>query len=352
MKILIRKEKNQQVAKGRQNRIMLILTLALSLVCSAGLIGCSNTGGSGKDKPGQSVDAVPVRVASLKGPTSIGLVDFIDGVEQGTATAQYGLYDFKIYGTADEILPQLVSGDIDIALLPANVASVLYNRTKGCISVININTLGVLYIVSADESLVSLDDLAGRTILMTGKGTTPEYVMDHLLKSKGLTDLVTLEYRSEATELAAIISADPTAVALLPEPYVSVVTNKNPNLAARISLTDEWSQSLDGGQLVTGVTVVRTGFLNDHPEAVEEFITNHAASVEAVNHDPEAAAELVVKYGIIDNATVAAQAIPRCQLVCLTGSAMQKALGPYLDVLYQANPESIGGALPGEDFYF
>ncbi|MCL2137030.1 MAG: ABC transporter substrate-binding protein [Coriobacteriia bacterium] len=331
-----------------QSRTVLALVLAFSLSMAANLAACS------QNDRGQAQDngSVDVRVASLKGPTSIGLISFVNDVENNIVTSPIANYQFAIYGTADEILPQLISGTVDIALVPANVASILYNRTDAGVTVLNINTLGVLYIVSADDSINGLSDLAGRSLLMTGKGSTPEYIMDYLLKTNGLSGQVKLEYKSEATELAAIISADPTAVALLPEPYVSVVTSKDPSLQARISLTDEWRKSQSGGQLVTGVTLVRNAFLEEHPDIVAEFIGYHEASVEFVNNNASAAAEMIVAYGIIDDAEIAAQAIPRCYLVCLTDEVLQVSLSKYLEVLYDANPESIGGALPGDGFYY
>ncbi|MCL1846578.1 MAG: PhnD/SsuA/transferrin family substrate-binding protein [Coriobacteriia bacterium] len=357
------------------------LLLALIVVISLGLLapGCAGKPAGegqqqadlehGDDKDGSlsgaspAYGSVPVRVASLKGPTSIGLVDFMEKAEAdgggmgaaGDTQAQLiGDYSFQISGTADEILPGMVSGNLDIALVPANVAAVLYNRTNGGITAISVNTLGALYVVSADDSISSLEDLTGRTLLMTGKGTTPEYVMNHLLQQNGLVDKVSLEYKSEATELAAAISADPTAVALLPEPYVTAVTTKNPELSVRLSLADEWQrvEGAQGGKLVAGVTVVRTTFLADHPEVVEEFLVNQAASVDAALRDPGAAAQLVVVRGIIDNPQIAQKAIPQCNLVCLTGDQMQAALGSYLQVLFAADPASIGGALPGDDFYY
>jgi NitT/TauT family transport system substrate-binding protein len=332
--------------------LALILIISLAVGLGAGLTACgSPADGDGDGGAGAATAPESVRVASLRGPTSIGLVGMMEQAETADPDSAYGLYDFTIYGTADEIVPQLVSGDIDIALVPANIAAVLYNRTEGGIVAIDINTLGVLYVVSADASINSLADLEGRTVMMTGKGTTPEYVMNYLLEKAGLAGKVNLEYRSEATDLAAAVNADADAVALLPEPYVTAVCTKNPDLAPRISLTDAWRQTQGGSQLVTGVTVVRSEFLAEYPEAVALFLAHHQASVRLATTSPAEAAGLVVKFGIIDDAAIAEQAIPRCYLVCLTGDEMRMALSMYLDVLYQADPAAVGGALPDEGFY-
>jgi NitT/TauT family transport system substrate-binding protein len=217
--------------------------------------------------------------------------------------------------------------------------------------VININTLGVLYVVTADDAIGSFADLAGRTVLMTGKGTTPEYVMNALLAEQGIEN-VTLEYKSEATELAAAISADPTAIAVLPQPYVTAVTSKTPELKVRASLSDEWDASFrDNSRMVTGVTVVHAEFAAEHPDALVEFLAQQRSSVEAVNASPATAAPLVVKLGIIDNETIAAAAIPFCSLVDISGAEMRASLSGYLAALAAQDESSVGGALPGEDFY-
>ena len=331
-----------------------ILTAAMLALagCAAGS-GANGSSSGAAGSSSSSVEPVTVNVASLKGPTSIGLASFIDEAKAGDTLNEF---NFTISGTADELLPNLIQGNTDIALIPANAAATVYKKTDGAISVIDINTLGVLYVVSGDDSVSSINDLAGKTVYMTGAGTTPEYVMSYLLKQAGIADSVTLEFKSEAAEVAAVLAADSSAVGVLPEPYVTSVSMKNAGLAARVSLTDEWdriqkSSGTSASQLVTGVTVVRNEFLKDHPEAVAEFVERQAASVESVNGNPENAGQLVVDAGIMDNAKAASAAIPRCNLVCLTGSEMQTALSGYLQVLFDQNPASVGGAIPGDDFY-
>ena len=261
-------------------------------------------------------------------------------------------YQFEILGTADEIVYRFINGSLDIALVPANIAAVLYRGTKEDIQVININTLGVLYVVSSDNSLSTLEDLRGRTVLMTGKATTPEYVMNALLSQLSITN-IRLEYKTEVTELAAAIIADPKAIAVLPEPYVSSVVAKNPELNVCISLSEVWADVIsDGSNLVTGVTIVRKSFADEHPEIVAEFIERQAASVAFANANPAKTAKLVADLRIIDNAIIAEAAIPRCNLVCITGNEMRRTLKGYLTILYEQNPASLGGSLPSDDFYY
>lgn len=343
--------------KIRNNNWARLLMVAVALALAFALAACGGTstgegtagGSSAGTAEAPEPEAVAVRVASLKGPTSIGLVKMMDDAAGGAYAGQYA---FTIAGTADEVLPGIIKGEYDIALIPANAASVLYNKTEGAVSVIDINALGVLYLISADGSVTSMADLAGRTVHMTGKGTTPEYVTNYLLSEAGLADQVTLEFHSEATELAAVLESDPAAICIAPEPYVTSVLVQNPDVKRVVSLTDEWNDAnADGSALVTGVTVVRNEFLEEHPGAVAEFLAAQAASVEFVNASPAEAAPLVVGTGIVAKEKMAELAIPYCNLVCISGDEMRTALEGYLQVLYAADPASVGGTLPDDGFY-
>lgn len=282
----------------------------------------------------------------------MGLVRLMDQAADGSAA---GSYDFTMVTAADELLGKMVSGDLDIALVPANVASVLYNKTEGGIAVIDINTLGVLDIVASDDSIKSIADLKGKTLSLTGKGTTPDYVIHYLLSANGLSeDDVTLEYKSEPTEVAAVLKEQPEAIGLLPQPFVTAACAQNENLNIVLDLTEEWQkvQGEGGSQLVTGVTVVRKAFLEEQPEAVVTFLTEHAASAEFANSSPDEAAELIAAAGIIEKAPVAKKALPYCNITCITGEDMKTALSGYLQVLFDQDAKSVGGKLPGDDFYY
>lgn len=289
-----------------------------------------------------------IRIGSLKGPTSMGLVSMM---------SEHPEYSYTMETAADAITASFVSGDLDIALVPANLASVLYNKTGGAVSVIDINTLSVLYVVSSDDSVQSIADLSGKTVYLTGKGTTPDYALQYLLAENGLsTEDVTLEYKSEPTEVASALAEDQTAIGLLPQPFVTAACMQNENLKIAVSLGDAWTQAQEaaGGSssLVTGVTIVRNEFLQTNPELVEEFLKNHAESAEKVNADPAAAAEKIVELGIVAKAPIAQKAIPACGITCITGQEMKNALEGYLQVLFDQNPQSVGGALPAADFYY
>ena len=332
------------------------------------LTGCGGKGeGAGSASAGTTAgsaaktEPVEVRVASLKGPTTIGLVEFINSADlPGTEGGPKNKYTFTMSTAADEILPKLIKGDVDIALIPANAASVVYNKTKGGITCLDINTLGVLSVVTGDANVKVFADLAGRTVYLTGKGTTPEYTMNFLLDAAGIADGVTLEFKSEAAEVVSVLAADPSAVGVLPQPFATAALAKNKALAAPIDLTDVWDEAIAAdpayadkpSKLVTGVTVVRNEFLDANREAVWEFVARQRSSVQHVGSNPGDAAELVVKQGIIDSEAVAEKAIPNCHVVCLTDDELKDALPGYLEVLYNADPASVGGALPGDDFYY
>ncbi|WP_026666028.1 ABC transporter substrate-binding protein [Butyrivibrio sp. FC2001] len=295
------------------------------------------------------VDAksVTIRVGSLKGPTTMGLVNLMKASENGETE---GSYEFDMKIQPDEIMAGIVAGNIDIALVPANMAAVLYNKTEGGVSLVDINTLGVLYCVTGDESVKSIKDLAGKTVVSTGQGASPEYVLRYLLDKNGVTDC-DMEFKSEATEIAALLQENPTKIAVLPQPFVTVATAKNEALSVAFSLTDEWDAVSDGSKLLTGVTVVRNDFLKEHGDAVKTFIEEHESSTEKANSDVEATAELVAEYGIIEKAEIAKKAMPECNIVCITGDDAKTALSGYLQVLFDQDPKSVGGNLPDDAFY-
>lgn len=297
-------------------------------------------------------DAEALRVGSLKGPTTIGLVSLMDKASNGETE---GSYEFSMVTDASELAAQMVSGDLDIALVPANLASVLYQKTQQGIEVIDINTLGVLYVVAADDSIHSMADLKGKTLYMTGKGTTPDYVLQYLLNANSLSiDDVTIEYKSEAAEVAAVLKENADAIGLLPQPFVTAAMAQNENLKMVLNLTEEWdkTQPENGSSLVTGVTVCRKEVLEQNPEAVDTFVKEHEESANWVNANVEDAAELVATAGIIEKAPIAAKAIPYCSIVCINGEDMKTRLSGYLEALYELDPSAVGGQVPDDGFYY
>ena len=315
--------------------ILLVLTLGIAV------IAC------GKEEIPASV-----RVGSLKGPTSIGLVELMERAEKGETA---NTYSFIMETAADTLLTMMVQKELDIALVPANVASVLYNKTEGQIVALDINTLGVLYMISGDENITDITELKGKTVYLTGKGTTPDYVLQYVLEENGLTkEDVTLEYKSEATEVAAVLSADDTAIGLLPQPFVTATMVKNENLSILFDMNEEWNklQGENGSMMVTGVTIVRRDFLENNEGAVKLFLKDHKQSAEYVNSNLDAAAGLVVKTGIIEKEPIAKKAIPNCNITYIDGDKMQEALSGYLTVLYNKDAKAVGGNLPEDDFYY
>ncbi len=288
-----------------------------------------------------------MKIGSLKGPTTMGLVNLMHDVESGSKSG----YLFEMQTQPDVIMSELVSGKLDVALLPANVAAVAYNKTNKGVKVIDINTLGVLYCVTGDDSVKSVKDLSGKTVLSTGQGASPEYVLNYLLDKNGVKDC-DVQFKSEATEIAATLKEDPTKIAILPQPFVTVAMAQNDALKLAFSLTDEWQAVSPDSKLLTGVTVVRNDYLADHKDQVDAFLADHKASTEKANADVSGTAALVAQYGIIAKAPIAEKALPQCNIVAITGDEMKADLSGYLSVLNAANPKSVGGTLPDDDFYY
>lgn len=296
-------------------------------------------------------EKIEISIAALKGPTAIGMVQVMDSAKKEETTNQYY---FQLAGAADEITAGIIKGEIQIAAVPCNLASVLYNKTGGQLQVAAINTTSVLYIVETGENISSVEDLKGKTIYSTGKGTTPEYTLNYLLRAAGLDpqEDVTVEYKSEAAEVAAILAESDEAVAMLPQPYVTVAMSQNEKLRIALDVAAEWERyAKDGSSVVTGVVLVNKEFAAEHKDALDAFLEEYEASTQYVTEHIDEAAELVEGFDII-KAAVAKKAIPYCNIVFLEGEEMKIRIGGYLQALYEQDPASVGGELPEEDFYY
>lgn len=283
--------------------------------------------------------------AALKGPTAMGMVKMMDDAPEG--------YDFSIMASADEITPLLAKGEIDAAALPANLAAVLYQKMQGQIVVLNVNTLGVLYIAERGDTVHSVADLKGRTIYSAGKGSTPEYALNYILTANDLTPGrdVTIEYKSEHAECLSAILNDPNALAMLPQPFMTTATSQAEDVRAALDLSAEWDALERDSAMITGVVAARRAFVEAHPDVVDDFLKQYAASVEYVNANPAEAAQLIEKFGIVP-AAVAEKAIPACNIRFISGEQMRRKLAGYLEALYEQNPDSVGGKLPDDAFYY
>ena len=334
-----------------------LFTLCLTLALVLSLAACARKPAEKPDltetpdTPAQEAETpVTARIAALKGPTAMGLVKLMS---DAPSSANGPLYDFTLAGSADEVTPALIKGELDMACVPANLAAVLYGKTEGAVEVLAVNTLGVLYIVENGESVQSIADLKGQTIVAAGKGSTPEYALRYLLSENGIDpdNDVTIDWKSEHSECVAALASGQATIALLPQPFVTVAQSKIEGLRMALDLTQEWDALGNGSSLITGVIVARREVVEENPAAVNEFLKEYAASVDYVNANTADAAALIGEYGIVD-AAVAEKALPYCNIVCLTGEEMQQKLSGYLQVLADANADSVGGAMPEADFYY
>ena len=314
-------------------RILIALLCCLTLLLAAPALG----------------EEAPMRVYTLSGPTGIGMAGIMEGNE--------GAYEFTLCSAANDIVAAIASGSADVASCPTNLAATLYQKTSGAVQLLALNTLGVLHVVTADESIQSVQDLAGRTVYATGQGSVPEYALSYILEQNGLTGSVTVEYVAEHSELATMLAAGRAQIGVLPEPHVTSALMQNESLRAALDVTALFEEAarVDGKEdmvLSMGCVIVRRAYAQEHPEALAQFMADYAASVEMVNADVSGAAQLVQKHGILPKAAVAERAIPNCHIVFITGEAMRAQIEPLYQLLYAANPASVGGAMPDDAFYY
>ena len=323
--------------KKRLLAIMACAVLALSACGKANVKESSSASESSSDQTtvAQSSENEEslgtIKLGGLKGPTSMGMVKLLDDAKKGSLSYSVS---FDMEDAPDVMAPKLLNGEVDIAALPVNMGSVLFNKSDGKVVMLNASTLGILYILEkGDQNIKTIEDLKGKTITAHGQGATPEY------------------WKSSADEVLAAVENTDNAVVMLPQPFVTVAQTKMPELKTVIDLTKEWDAIGTGGKLITSGIFVRSDFLESNKELVDEFLSNYTDSVKWINENVEDASKLVEENGII-KAPVAAKAIPYCNLVSITGDEMKKDAEEYLKTLFDADPKSVGGALPGEEFYY
>ena len=319
--------------KNLMKRIVAMITAAVMLFSLAAFAACS-----------KKQDDTEIRIAALKGPTGMGMVKLAD-------KQNYPNYTVSIEASPDALNPRIISGEVDVAAVPVNLASVLYNKLDGDISVLAVSTLGVLYVVEAGSEVNSVADLAGKTVYATGQGATPEYILNYLLDKNGVAGSVEVNYVGEHAALATMLANGSAEIGMLPEPNVTSTLAGNDNLRIALNLTEEWNK-VCSTELVQGVVIARKSFVNEHPEAIEQFLREYEKSSAFVNENIDEAAKLIVDAGILGNVEIAKKAIPNCNISFSKGEAMHKAVEGMLTVLFEANPKSIGGKLPDKDFYY
>lgn len=333
----------------KKTKYIFSILLLITFFLTACFNNANNSNDSNVTNPATHVNKPQVSVAFLKGPTGIGAVELMDSTDTSND------YTFEVSSAPDEVMAKLINGGVDIAALPTNVAAAVYNKSEQEVSVAAINTLGVLHLLERGNSIQSISDLQEKTIYATGQGSTPEYVLNYILQKNNIN--ATVEYMTEHAELAAAFLAGNIDIALLPEPNATAVLLKDNSIRRVLDLTEEWNKtqttnSLKASQLAMGCIVARKEFIENNPDAFENFLKEYQSSVHYVNSNVTEAAALVEKYGIMDSATAAEKAIPNCNIVFISGEEMKQALTGFYNVLFQANPKSIGGVLPNEDFYY
>lgn len=323
----------KDMKKNLMKRIVAMITAVVMLFSLAAFAACS-----------KKQDDTEIRIAALKGPTGMGMVKLAD-------KQNYPNYTVSIEASPDALNPRIISGEVDVAAVPVNLASVLYNKLDGDISVLAVSTLGVLYVVEAGSEVNSVADLAGKTVYATGQGATPEYILNYLLDKNGVAGSVEVNYVGEHAALATMLADGSAEIGMLPEPNVTSTLAGNDNLRIALNLTEEWNK-VCSTELVQGVVIARKSFVNEHPEAIEQFLREYEKSSAFVNENIDEAAKLIVDVGILGNVEIAKKAIPNCNISFSKGEAMHKAVEGMLTVLFEANPKSIGGKLPDKDFYY
>lgn len=322
--------------------------VSLTLIVLA-VLSCIFIAGCKDEETGEKEDT-KVRVATLKGPTGMGMAKLISDSKKNNTKNKY---EFTIAASPDQITSEIIKGNFDIAALPVNSASVLYNKTGGNIRIVGINTLGVLYMLENGNAINSVSDLKGKTIYSVGQGSTPEYVLKYVLQKNGIDpeNDVKIEYTAENTELITMLSTGKAEIGFLPEPAVSSALTSDANLRIALDFNEEWHKISDV-KLVQGVIIANKEFAEKSSDILNTFLEEYNSSVEFINSNTEEASVLVEEAEIIPKATIAKKAIPNCNICLITGEEMKECVNSMLGILYDFNKTSVGNTLPGNEVYY
>lgn len=335
-------------------KVRAIVSLLLALTLALSLTACGGQANSEPEQPETQEEqtAAEINLYVLSGPTGIGAMNLWAASDAGETK---NTYHITMPGANDEVVAALSKGDADIAAVATNLAATLYNKTDGGVTVLAVNTLGVLSLLSNGQEVNAVSDLKGKTIYAPGQGANPEYILRYVLTGNGLDPDkdVTLQFVGEGSELLTVWQSDPEAIILAPQPVATSILMQNENAKTLFDMTEEWDKIAGGDStLMMGCVIVRNEFLQANPGAVELFLQEYAASIEKAQSDVEGTAALCQQYGLIPKAALAQKAIPSCGLTFVTGAEMKTGLSGYLQVMFDANPKSVGGALPGDNFYY
>lgn len=332
-------------------KLVSVVALIMSVLMIVGLCGCKgNTNNISEGKPAEEYKGINMTVACLKGPTGVGMAKLMEDSANGKTANNY---TFTVASAADEISGKFVKGEINIAAVPTNLAAKLNTKTEGKVTMLAVNTLGVLSILENGNTINTIADLKGKTIYSTGEGSNPEYILRYILKENNLDPDkdVTIQFVATNDELISALVGGKANVAMVPEPAATTVLTKKDTLRRAISMNDEWEKSGDSS-LMMGCLVALDSFVEANKAQVDKFLEEYKASVDYANNSTKDAATLCAKYEIVPAAPIAEKAIPHCNITFVSGSKMKNSIVGYFEVLKSYDPTSIGGALPDDSFYY
>ena len=327
--------------------VALVLSLVILLTVSA----CSKSNANNTTEQNIIDTETPVNIMVLNGTTGFGMAKLITDTNTDTATLNYNI---SVEADASNVTAALINGSVDIAALPTNAAAVVYNKTQGDIQVLALNTLGVLYLVSdGTESIENISDLKGRTVYAPAQN--PSFIFSYICEANGLTvgqDVMIDNTYAQPADLRTAVAAGEVSIAVLPEPMLTIAKSSNDKLVTALDLTEEWDKVSEPGSLVQGCVVVRKSFAEENPEIIAHFMKDYETSIQYLFDESADIAGVIESSGVFAKGAVAAKALPNCNLCFITGENMQMVLSHFLEIMYKTQPASIGGAVPGDDFYY
>jgi|LGOV01.1.fsa_nt_gb NitT/TauT family transport system substrate-binding protein len=295
-------------------------------------------------------DKTFIKVAAPIGSPTLSIIKmFKDSLMIGSNTE----VAYECVKSPDLMASKIMSGEIDIALVPSNLAIKMYNKGIDY-KYAATGVWGVLYIISS-EDITTWEDLKGKEINIIGRGLTPDIVTRYLLKANGLEPDkdVKFNYVNGASELAQLFISGESTLSIMPEPMLSKVMMKKCDTKIVLDLQEEWTKvSGNNDSYPQAGIFIKNELIENHPELVEEFLLKYEESIKWVNENPSLAGEYSEEFKTGLNAELVKKAIKRSNISYKNAIDSEKALISYYEVLLNFSPDTIGGKLPDDNFYY
>lgn len=270
---------------NRKKSHLLSIVLILSIITGL-LTACGAQQGTTSSEKNRNTN---VRVGFFPNIThSQALIGKADGSFQKALGDSHQI-EWKQFNAGPAEIEALFAGELDIAYIGPGPAIIGFTKSKGDIQIIaGATNAGAILVSRRDLPIKDVKELSGKKVAVPQFGNTQDLSLRNLLQTNDLKDTTkggTVEvHQVNNPDIKTLLDKGEIDAALVPEPWGSILVQ---DIQANIVL--DYDQVWREGNYSTAVVVVRTEFLKDHPDIVENFLKNHVDLTDYINKNKEEA---------------------------------------------------------------